>query len=269
MDMNLRDVLRKFGGTRGLNVKAVQIYARHLLEALGLLKQCRVVHADIKPDNMLVSADKMTLKLADFGCAFEVGQQQVTQYAVSRFYRAPEIIIQCGCDFGIDMWSVGCTLFELVTSRILFPGKTHHHMLKMMMETRGRFPVKVLRRGALTHLYFDLGPDGKSGDAHVRFLDRIVDPSSSSASSWSSSSVSVKRIVPPLKPTREIKSLILNEQERDRVLALGDARVMEEQMKLMNQLIDLLEKMLVLNPDKRIRVADAIRHPFITNTTSH
>lgn len=58
-------------------------------------------------------------------------------------------------DYGIDMWSTGCTLFELFTGKILFPGESNNQMLKVMMEMRGRMYPKYYKRGQLWHLHFD------------------------------------------------------------------------------------------------------------------
>lgn len=54
-DMNLRELTAKYGRGVGLNVTAVAIYAGQLLVALRHLAACRVLHADIKPDNILVN----------------------------------------------------------------------------------------------------------------------------------------------------------------------------------------------------------------------
>lgn len=89
--MNLRDVLKKFGKDVGLNIKAVRTYAQQLLIALSLLGKCGILHADIKPDNILVSKSKNILKLCDLGSALEANDTEITPYLVSRFYRAPEI----------------------------------------------------------------------------------------------------------------------------------------------------------------------------------
>ena len=53
--MNLREVLRKYGQNVGLHYKAVRSYSQQLFLALKLLKKTGIIHADIKPDNILVS----------------------------------------------------------------------------------------------------------------------------------------------------------------------------------------------------------------------
>lgn len=69
MDMNLRTLVRKFGRDIGLSLQAVRAYAIQLLFALRHLRQNGILHADIKPDNILVSADRSVIKICDFGSA--------------------------------------------------------------------------------------------------------------------------------------------------------------------------------------------------------
>lgn len=91
--MNLRDLLQKYGKDVGLNIMAVQIYARHLFAALAILRKSKVIHADIKPDNILVPNALNLSKLCDFGAALEAPYTEPVPYLASRFYRAPEISI--------------------------------------------------------------------------------------------------------------------------------------------------------------------------------
>jgi serine/threonine-protein kinase PRP4 len=91
--MNLREVLKKYGKNVGLHIKAVRSYTQQLLLALKLLKKTGILHADIKPDNILVNENNLVLKLCDFGSASLVTDNDITPYLVSRFYRSPEIIL--------------------------------------------------------------------------------------------------------------------------------------------------------------------------------
>lgn len=49
-------------------------------------------------------------------------------------------------DHPLDIWSVGCCLYELYTGKVLFPGATNNDMLRLHMELKGPFPKKMLRK---------------------------------------------------------------------------------------------------------------------------
>ena len=59
--------MKKYGKNVGLHIKAVRSYAQQMLLALKEMKKANIVHADIKPDNILVNESKLLLKLCDFG----------------------------------------------------------------------------------------------------------------------------------------------------------------------------------------------------------
>ena len=92
----------------GINLKAVRAYAQQMFLGLSLLRKCNILHADLKPDNVLVSSwplqywlnntnllkvneSRNLLKICDLGSASDASENDITQYLVSRFYRAPEI----------------------------------------------------------------------------------------------------------------------------------------------------------------------------------
>ncbi len=58
-------------------------------------------------------------------------------------------------DYAIDMWSVATTLYELYTGKILFPGKNNNQMLKYMMDLKGKFSHKMIRKGQFSSQHFD------------------------------------------------------------------------------------------------------------------
>lgn len=119
------------------------------------MKKEKIIHADLKPDNILLSKDTKTVKICDFGTAFYVEEAQLTEYMESRFYRAPEIMIGYGYDTSIDMWAIACTLYELYTGKFLFDGRSNNEMLKLICQKRGKFNNKLLKRGIYISKHFD------------------------------------------------------------------------------------------------------------------
>jgi serine/threonine protein kinase len=58
-------------------------------------------------------------------------------------------------DPALDVWSVGCTLYELYTGKILLPGRSNNQMLLLMMELKGRFNQKMIKKAKFGDSYFD------------------------------------------------------------------------------------------------------------------
>lgn len=150
--MNLREALKKFGKDVGINIGAVRLYGKQLFIALKLLTDLQFVHADIKLDNILCSEDLRQVKLCDFGSGFRLDDPDniPTPYLVSRFYRAPEIILGLQYDSAIDLWSVCVSLYELFTGHVMFPGRTNNDMLRLIMQVKGKFSNKIIKVRALS-----------------------------------------------------------------------------------------------------------------------
>ena len=64
-------------------------------------------------------------------------------------------VIGMGYDHGLDLWSSGCTIYELYTGKILLPGKSNNEMLKLMMDIKGKMPNKLIRKGMFREKHFD------------------------------------------------------------------------------------------------------------------
>jgi serine/threonine-protein kinase PRP4 len=149
---NLRDVLLKFGRGVGLSLTAVKSYFGQLLAAATHLQKHKIIHADIKLDNILVSGDFANVMICDFGSAMDSSEGAegiITPYLVSRFYRAPEIILGLPVSYAIDLWSLAVTAAELFLGKVLFQGKTNNDMLYVMMETMGPFSSRMIRSHVL------------------------------------------------------------------------------------------------------------------------
>jgi serine/threonine-protein kinase PRP4 len=236
LSMDLREILKKFGRDVGLNLRAIRAYAQQIFLGLSLLRKCNILHADLKPDNLLVNEQRNILKVCDLGSASPASENEITPYLVSRFYRAPEIILGIPYDFAIDVWSIGCTLFELYTGKILFTGRNNNQMLRSIMECRGKYPPKLLRRGSLAPQHFD-----EMLNFHSVEEDKITGRL-------------VTKIVDFKKPTRDLKT---------RLMSQGTRGMSDVDAKDLTLFVDFLDRCLSLNPEKRITPADALKHPFL------
>ncbi|XP_016982029.1 serine/threonine-protein kinase PRP4 homolog isoform X2 [Drosophila rhopaloa] len=232
--MNLREVLKKYGKNVGLHIKAVRSYTQQLFLALKLLKKTGILHADIKPDNILVNENNLILKLCDFGSASAISDNEITPYLVSRFYRSPEIILGIPYDYGIDTWSAGCTIYELYTGKILFSGKSNNQMLKFFMDVKGKIPNRIVRKGQFKEQHFD-----QSCNFLYHEIDKLTER---------------EKIVvmPVVKPSRSLQQELI-----------ADQNLPDDQHRKVTQLKDLLENMFALDPAKRISLNQALVHPFI------
>ena len=114
------------------------------LKALKFIHSADIIHRDLKPSNIFINSD-CHVKLGDFGLARTLDNNPkldgvVTDYVATRWYRAPEMILAAQ-KYGkpIDMWSVGCILYELLVGTPLLPGKSTKDMIRMMFGVTG-FP---------------------------------------------------------------------------------------------------------------------------------
>lgn len=190
--------------TQKLSDDHVQFLIYQILRGLKYIHSAGIIHRDLKPSNIAVNED-CELKILDFGLARPT-ETEMTGYVATRWYRAPEIMLNwMRYTQTVDIWSVGCIMAELLTSRTLFPGTDHIQQLNLIMELLGK--------------------------PSEEFMDKI---SSDSARNYI-------RSLPPMK-RKDFKDVFKGASP----LA-----------------IDLLEKMLELDADKRINAEEALAHSYL------
>ncbi|NXC14469.1 MK08 kinase, partial [Corythaeola cristata] len=118
MDANLCQVIQM-----ELDHERMSYLLYQMLCGIKHLHSAGIIHRDLKPSNIVVKSD-CTLKILDFGLARTAGTSfMMTPYVVTRYYRAPEVILGMGYKENVDLWSVGCIMGEMVCHKILFPGR--------------------------------------------------------------------------------------------------------------------------------------------------
>lgn len=127
-----------------LKAEHKQFIVYQILKALKFLHSGGVFHRDLKPSNVLINSD-CYIKLCDFGLARLVATEEdttdsiMTEYVATRWYRAPEIVFGSKTyGRGVDMWSVGCILAELINGNPLFPGKSTMGQIQLIVELLGK-----------------------------------------------------------------------------------------------------------------------------------
>ncbi|EFJ48014.1 mitogen-activated protein kinase 5 [Volvox carteri f. nagariensis] len=184
-----------------------------LFKALKYMHSGELLHRDIKPSNLLLNSD-CQVKLADFGLARSVSQLNasdgqnpiLTDYVATRWYRAPEILLgSTKYTFGVDMWSSGCILGELLLGKPIFPGTSTMNQLDRIVEFCGR-----------------------PAPADVEAID-----SPFATTMMDSCTVTASRRLADIFPNASPEAA------------------------------DLLRKLLVFNPHKRLTAEQALRHPYV------
>ncbi|XP_053148571.1 mitogen-activated protein kinase 9 isoform X1 [Hemicordylus capensis] len=212
MDANLCQVIHM-----ELDHERMSYLLYQMLCGIKHLHSAGIIHRDLKPSNIVVKSD-CTLKILDFGLARTACTNfMMTPYVVTRYYRAPEVILGMGYKENVDIWSVGCIMGELVKGCVIFQGTDHIDQWNKVIEQLGTPSADFMKKLQPTvRNYVENRPKYPG----IKFEELFPD--------W----------------------IFPSESDRDKIKT--------------SQARDLLSKMLVVDPDKRISVDEALRHPYIT-----
>ncbi|PAV81374.1 hypothetical protein WR25_09356 [Diploscapter pachys] len=121
MSHNLHEVINRIR----LDHKTLSFFVYQMLCAVKHLHSSGVIHRDLKPSNIVVN-DRCILKVLDFGLARKLNvdtSMRMSDYVVTRYYRAPEVILGLPYSEKVDIWSIGCIFAEMINHQVLFQGK--------------------------------------------------------------------------------------------------------------------------------------------------
>ncbi|KAK7043784.1 serine/threonine protein kinase, CMGC, dual-specificity [Paramarasmius palmivorus] len=157
LSINLYELI-KANGFVGFTTTLIRRFTSQMLLSLSLMRHHRIVHCDLKPENVLLRHPaKSAIKVIDFGSScFE--HEKIYTYIQSRFYRSPEVILGMNYHMAIDMWSLGCILAELYTGFPIFPGENEQEQLSCIMEVLGVPDKEFVNRSSRKKLFFE--PNG-------------------------------------------------------------------------------------------------------------
>lgn len=123
--------------------KSPQLIKKYLYQIISGIAYChthRILHRDLKPQNLLIDKNTKELKLADFGLAraFDIPIKRYTHEVVTLWYRAPEILLGSPhYSTPVDIWSIGCIFAEMVNQKPLFPGESEIDQLIRIFSVLG------------------------------------------------------------------------------------------------------------------------------------
>ncbi|XP_071326689.1 homeodomain-interacting protein kinase 2-like [Trachinotus anak] len=242
LDKSLSDFLEEKPSNL-LSVKEIRPILHQMGIALQLLSSLRIVHADLKLDNvMLVDHvnQPLKIKLIDFGWARYVSQTTTGSYLQPRYYRSPEVILGLPFTEAIDMWSLGCVAAELYLGHVLYPGSCEYDMLRHIVQTQGQLPQQLLNDGVKTWWFFQ-----RNRCRGRRW--RLKTPIEYGQTTWTESYFNSLDDLENIRPPCHLADEDTTAETTDR-----------------KNFVNLLKKMLHLDLNERITPSQLIEDPFIS-----
>ena len=139
-DLMETDLHRVIYSRQDLSDEHIQYFMYQLLRGLMYMHSSDVIHRDLKPSNLLLNKN-CDLKICDLGLArgFDAAKDDnLTEYVVTRWYRAPEVILNAShYTKALDIWGVGCVFAELMGRSPLFPGEDYLDQVQRVIAVLG------------------------------------------------------------------------------------------------------------------------------------
>ncbi|KAL6300442.1 kinase-like domain-containing protein [Sparassis latifolia] len=252
LSSNLYELIKQ-NQFQGLSTQLVKVFTAQLLDAMTVLKEARLIHCDMKPENILLkSLQSPQIKVIDFGSACHE-RQTVYTYIQSRFYRSPEVLLGIPYTAAIDMWSLGCIAVELFLGLPLFPGTSEYNQITRIVDMLGLPPQYMLDIGKQTGQFFDTYTDVygqkkyklKTLEQYSREHNTQEQPGKQYFKASSLREIITQAPMPTFKSSRQ-------------------AHEAEKELNNRASFIDFCQGLLNMNPIERWSPQQARMHPFIT-----
>ena len=252
LEQNLYDFLKQ-NTFQPLQLKYIRPILSQVLTALQKLKHLGLIHADLKPENIMLvdpARQPFRVKVIDFGSASYVSKtvNPGSTYLQSRYYRAPEILLGLPFSEVIDMWSLGCVTAELFLGWPLYPGSSEYDQIRYIHQTQNQIPVQMLSMGSKTRRFFHLESSASGTPSW-----RLKTPEEYEAEFNIKSKEARKYIFNHLKDMAQVN--VPNHLDGPELAAEKVDR---------NEFISILEKMLTIDPKRRITPQEALECSFVT-----
>ncbi|KRX06315.1 Protein kinase-like domain [Pseudocohnilembus persalinus] len=138
-DLMETDLHRVIYSRQDLTDEHIQYFVYQILRGVLYMHSANVIHRDLKPSNLLLNKN-CDLKICDLGLCrgYENENDFKTEYVVTRWYRAPEVILNASeYTKAVDIWSVGCIIVELIGRNPLFPGEDYLDQVQRVIAVLG------------------------------------------------------------------------------------------------------------------------------------
>ncbi|EGT49871.1 hypothetical protein CAEBREN_13790 [Caenorhabditis brenneri] len=258
LEQNLYDFLKQ-NKFNPLPLNAIRPIMFQVLTALAKLKSIGLIHADLKPENIMLVAPQQQpfrVKIIDFGSASHKNKAVTNTYLQSRYYRAPEVILGLPFNESIDMWSLGCVIAELYLGWPIYPGCCEYDQIRYIIQTHGHPPSSMLEKACKLRRFFI---EIKTESSCYYRLKSVEEYESSSAIASEKKSKETRKYI--FQSIDDI-ARVFHPFESDPIEHLCDRIDRTE-------FVEVLKKMLVLNPDFRITPSEGLDSKFVSMTHIH